>query len=138
MKTKVRIILINFFTCLIFFIDRLSKIIAKNKGIIFRNKNIALNIHLPPNILFPVIFFILTFLVFLLVKSYQKKKIFFIFSLNLIILGAFSNLLDRLFFGYVIDFIKIPVFSIFNLADVMIISGASLSLIKLIIKENAG
>ena len=138
MKTKVRIILINFFTCPIFFIDRLSKIIAKNKGIIFQNKNIALNIHLPPNILFPVIFFILTFLIFLLVKSYQKKKIFFIFSLNLIILGAFSNLLDRLFFGYVIDFIKIPVFSIFNLADVMIISGASLSLIKLITKENAG
>ena len=45
------------------------------------------------------------------------------FSLAFVIAGAFSNLLDRLASGAVIDYIYVRYFSIFNLADVMITCG---------------
>ena len=44
-------------------------------------------------------------------------------GLSLIILGALSNLLDRLIFGYVIDYINIFIWPVFNLADAMIVVG---------------
>lgn len=43
--------------------------------------------------------------------------------LGLVLLGAWSNLLDRLVAGAVIDFIHVPWWSTFNLADVYIVCG---------------
>ncbi|MBU1778489.1 signal peptidase II, partial [Patescibacteria group bacterium] len=40
-----------------------------------------------------------------------------------IIFGAISNLTDRLEYGYVIDYFSLKYFTIFNLADVMIVIG---------------
>ncbi len=44
-------------------------------------------------------------------------------SLSLMIVGAGSNAFDRLWYGAVIDFIRIPWWSVFNLADLYIIIG---------------
>lgn len=46
-------------------------------------------------------------------------------GLSLIIIGGVSNLFDRIVFGYVIDWINLPIFpfSIFNIADIAIIIG---------------
>lgn len=41
----------------------------------------------------------------------------------IIIAGAISNLLDRLVFGYVVDYLSFVDLSVFNLADVMIAAG---------------
>ncbi len=48
--------------------------------------------------------------------------------------GAISNLLDRILYGYVIDFVDIGIWPVFNLADVFIVAGAA-GLILLILKE---
>lgn len=47
----------------------------------------------------------------------------------LILGGAISNLVDRVFLGYVIDFIKIWLYPIFNLADIFISLGIFILLI---------
>jgi signal peptidase II len=44
--------------------------------------------------------------------------------LTFVLFGAISNIVDRLQYGFVIDYLEIKNFTIFNLADVMISSGA--------------
>jgi len=52
-------------------------------------------------------------------------------GLILILAGAISNILDRLYFGCVIDFIKIPFWPLFNLADAFIIIGVIITVWKI-------
>ena len=47
-------------------------------------------------------------------------------ALSLILGGAIGNLIDRLRLGYVIDFIDLRIWPVFNLADTAISIGASL------------
>ena len=47
-------------------------------------------------------------------------------SLGLQLGGAIGNLLDRLHYGYVVDFIDIGFWPIFNLADAAIVTGVSI------------
>lgn len=47
-------------------------------------------------------------------------------ALGLILGGSLGNLVDRLFLGYVTDFIDIRVWPVFNLADAAIVVGAGL------------
>ncbi|MCX5681683.1 MAG: signal peptidase II, partial [Candidatus Omnitrophica bacterium] len=55
-----------------------------------------------------------------------------VFAFSLIIGGAFGNLIDRLQFGYVIDFIDFRIWPVFNIADSAITVGAFLLIIKCI------
>jgi len=54
------------------------------------------------------------------------------FGILLIISGAFSNILDRLYFGCVIDFIQLPYWPAFNLADAFIVIGVIISVVKIL------
>ena len=56
----------------------------------------------------------------------QARLTLYSFALSLILAGALGNLVDRLFFGYVIDFIDFRVWPVFNLADSAITVGAVL------------
>jgi lipoprotein signal peptidase len=47
---------------------------------------------------------------------------------GLIILGGVSNIFDRLFYGYTVDYVAFLNFSFFNLADGMILAGIVLLL----------
>ncbi len=51
------------------------------------------------------------------------------FFVGMIIGGAFGNLVDRLRLGYVVDFIELPFWPIFNAADSFLVVGAVLLLI---------
>lgn len=68
---------------------------------------------------------IIFMLVFLFaVINEQRKNIFFLISCGLIIGGALSNLTDRVFLGFVVDYIDIRVWPVFNLSDSAISVGA--------------
>lgn len=53
-------------------------------------------------------------------------------TLNFVIAGGVSNLLDRIFRGGVIDFIKVLDFPIFNIADISIVIGCVLFAVYII------
>jgi len=64
-------------------------------------------------------------LIYLSLKENKRNKIFTL-ALSLILAGALGNLIDRLFFGYVIDFLDFRVWPVFNIADSAITIGAIL------------
>jgi signal peptidase II len=64
-----------------------------------------------------------------LIKERQSKLL--AAGLFLILLGAISNFIDRLSLGYVVDYLYLKHFTVFNLADMYISIGALISLISL-------
>ena len=55
--------------------------------------------------------------------------------LVLLFAGAFGNAIDRIFYGFVVDFISIKWFSFptFNIADMAIVAGAVLAVVYVIV-----
>lgn len=56
-------------------------------------------------------------------------------ALGLILGGAVGNLIDRMAFGYVIDFLDFRVWPVFNIADASITIGASILALKLVLNK---
>lgn len=59
-------------------------------------------------------------------------------AMGLYLGGAIGNLLDRLTFGYVTDFISIGAFPAFNVADMSISIGTVAFILGVIVQENRG
>lgn len=77
----------------------------------------------------------------IILYKYRKLHFLFGFSLSLIIGGAIGNMIDRVFLGYVIDFIYLPFldfifgpggFPRFNIADCCATVGVALMFIYLV------
>ena len=72
-------------------------------------------------------------LIFLFNWFHKKKSIFYCVSLGLICGGAIGNLIDRIFLGYVRDFIRFSFFNFnFNIADACLTIGVILFAVYLI------
>ena len=56
-------------------------------------------------------------------KKYIKSSLFSDVVFAMIIGGALGNLVDRLFYGSVIDYIKVFSYPTFNIADIAIVVG---------------
>lgn len=97
-----------------------------------RNKYIAFSLPLSGPWLNLAIALILIVILFCLSRLLfdQKLKKLEIVSLSLVFLGAASNLFDRIAYGYVIDYLELKYFTIFNLADCLISAGVLLLIIK--------
>lgn len=99
--------------------------LAKNTGIAFSMLERKI----------PIIIIVTLFIIFILINDIKNRKIKKIeqFSYALVIGGAIGNLLDRIIYGYVIDFLDFKIFNydypIFNLADTFIVIGIILILI---------
>lgn len=67
-------------------------------------------------------------LIFINLKSEKKEHVFSLinFALSLILAGGIGNLIDRVIFGHVIDFLDFRVWPVFNIADSAITAGAIL------------
>jgi signal peptidase II len=52
--------------------------------------------------------------------------------------GAVGNLIDRLFFGSVTDFISVGNFAVFNVADASISIGVAILVLGMLVKEREG
>ena len=74
-----------------------------------------------------LVIFTVVAIIYLFGEIKKSKSLLLIFSSSLIIGGALGNLIDRVFRGYVIDFISFTLFGsempIFNLADIFISFG---------------
>lgn len=70
--------------------------------------------------------------IFLLIKNYSTSKLFSI-SAALIIGGGIGNLIDRVFLGYVVDYLRLSFFSpVCNFADYCISIGTALLIVYLL------
>ena len=135
---KVVFFLIAFFA---FVIDQLSKVIVNNcfelneKLIILEklfslekvfNNGAAFSLF-SGNLIFLVSISVLAIalILFIVFKKLSKLHYVEVIALALIFGGALGNLLDRLLYGYVIDFIQLEFvnFPIFNFADIFINLG---------------
>ncbi len=99
------------------------------------NSGIAFGLNLNYYLIISFYLIIIPFLIIVLFLEYKHKNIFNIFGLTFIILGALSNLIDRLFYGAVIDYLDLKYYSVFNLADVMIVFGVLIIISKSFFKK---
>lgn len=132
--------MIFFISLFILFLDQLTKTIAVKslllnkpepliKGICYltliNNRGAAFGIlkNQIPVFIFVSIFAIVL-ICFTLRNDKNRKYSFYSLSLAFILAGALGNLIDRVRFGYVIDFIDLRVWPVFNIADSAITVGA--------------
>lgn len=100
-----------------------------------QNPNMAFSLPLPAWL---IISFSILFIAVLIALAVTEKKVkhnLEYFCYLIIILGALSNLYDRLILGQVIDYLDFMGISVLNLADVMISVGVT-GLLALIIFQN--
>ncbi len=120
-KTQV----LSIFLILLFVFERVLKNFYFSSHKVFYNQYLAFNLYLGQGIFYLFFFLIFSLLIFFLILSFKKGKTLPFFSFGLIIIGALSNFLDRLFYQAVIDYWQIPL-TIFNLADIYILIGVIL------------
>jgi len=128
-----------------FLADRLLKIVALkqlepkvllNQLFLFnftKNYNISFSLPLNGPILNVLIILIILGLMFTIFKLILKEKSLTTnpLLLTFILFGAISNMTDRLKYGYVIDYLELKNFTVFNIADVMISFGVLILIFKL-------
>ena len=71
---------------------------------------------------------LLIFLVYMIVKKDSLHNVLKI-SMALIIAGGVGNLIDRAFYGYVVDFFDFRIWPIFNIADIAVCIGCALLIV---------
>ena len=94
------------------------------KFTLFKNAGLFFSLPFPWQKLVIIFSFLLiAVLIRALFRSWREKNLINILAWLLIIAGATSNLADRLFYGFVIDYWCFFGTSCLNLADLMIFSG---------------
>jgi signal peptidase II len=105
---------------------------------IHQNTGIAFGLPFNPWLAYFLIIF-LAILIFIIRKRKQNLHRFCFASYPFILIfsGALSNLLDRVRFGYVIDYVEfIPLRGFFNLADCAIIIGILMIILRILKNQN--
>lgn len=109
-----KFILIAFFVVLL---DQISKILTKDVhyGIFnyVTNTGAAFSLFKGSNLILALIAIVVIVVLFYFYKNYPKLWL----SLGFILGGTIGNLIDRIVFGYVRDFIDLKYWPIFNVAD---------------------
>ena len=121
---------------LVIILDQVLKYkIRLSGGFYVCNSDISFNLHVSFLFIWLVFTFLALFslLIYLLFKKNSKIGRVAAIGLSLILAGASSNILDRIFFGCVFDYINLfkSFFPIFNLADLAIFMGSFLIIVHL-------
>lgn len=101
------------------------------------NEGILFGFHLPQWGVYFLTFGILALGVYLVLKNKMWEHRGHLVGFALILAGAIGNLIDRLHYGYVVDFIKVYWWPNFNLADVFIVVAVALLAWDILFHENA-
>lgn len=132
---------------IILFLDQVTKQLIKFFSITTTNHFVDLTFTTNTGTLFSlfaganfinIIFILLSLLAIgVLVYLFKEETIFLRkISYVIIVSGILGNLVDRIFYGSVIDFINFHFWPIFNLADSALFVGVLISLISLIKEKN--
>lgn len=123
---------------LVLFLDRATKlVIARNiffEADIYKNANILFGIFLDSKLIF------ILYVIFFAVLFWKRKEILprddkiASISLGLMCGGIMSNFIDRTVYGYILDYINLPGFFSFNIADIAIFFGALTLSWKILVK----
>lgn len=92
---------------------------------LIHNRGAAFGIFKNQVYIFVITSIIAIILIYFGLKDNRHNK-YYVVSLSLILAGALGNLIDRLRFGYVIDFLNFYIWPVFNVADSAITVGAIL------------
>jgi signal peptidase II len=86
----------------------------------------------------PLLFIVLIQIVVIGLFFYaiHSKRKLEIISICMIIGGALGNYIDRLFRGYVVDFIDFRIWPVFNVADIFVVVGGVLLILSAILIRN--
>ncbi len=77
---------------------------------------------------------VILFIIYFMLKE-EKKDTFVQVVFSIVLGGAISNLIDRMRLGYVVDFVDLQVWPVFNIADSAISVGMVLLLIRLFFRK---
>ena len=142
---KKKIFIFTVLSFLIVLIDRVVKILVNRyislnkvidiiKNFIYitnvHNHGAAFSIMYGERIMLILISIVFLGLIIYYIKKHNKYNIEFIFVVG----GLIGNLIDRIIFGYVIDYIGVSIFKynfpIFNIADSFIVIGALIFVLR--------
>jgi len=101
----------------------------------WHNTGAAFGIFQGMNSIFMVLAFVIIGLILVYFPMIPTEDKFFRLALSLQLAGAAGNLIDRLYRGYVTDFISVGRFPVFNVADSCITMGVVVLLIGMWIEE---
>lgn len=122
-----------FLLSLLIFADQFSKYLIRHfDGFYICNKNISFGIEMKSYLFWIFWLGAVCFIIFYYKKFFLKSNL----ALIIILSGALSNIVDRLMLGCVIDFIKIPFWPYFNLADLFITLGVIILIVKTLRNNN--
>lgn len=137
------------FSIILIFIDQIIKYLVHNyiiSDIVIINNffsitnlsNYGAAFGILSNNIYFLIFISLILIYFIISEIKKNNNKGYIISLLMILSGALGNLIDRIFRGYVVDYLSFELFGIsfpvFNFADMLITFG-TIYLIYMIIKE---
>jgi signal peptidase II len=101
------------------------------------NTGVAFGIFKGNNFIFIIVSFLLLLLLIRYLKDKETQRNFKI-ALVLIISGAIGNLIDRISLGYVVDFLDLRIWPVFNIADTSISLGLILIVYSLLRRKDEG
>lgn len=87
------------------------------------NEAAAFSLSVPKIIILTLTNFILLIVLWFLLHAYRNRDILRTFALALIFVGGLSNVVDRAFYGGVVDFFTIGYLPVINVADCVILVG---------------
>ncbi|EKD76726.1 MAG: Lipoprotein signal peptidase (Prolipoprotein signalpeptidase) [uncultured bacterium] len=129
---------------LVFMVDRLVKVYFYTRPELTINvipQWLWLHLHLNTQMalslpLFPILYYSLTTIVCValigqLVRMFQQRKAIEYTLILVILAGALSNLLDRIYYGGVVDYITVAIGSVFNIADSVIVLAVGIWIVRL-------
>ena len=90
-----------------------------------QNTGAAFSILKGKTLFFSVVSLVIVFAIIMILIKYPIKRRLSRMVFASILGGAIGNLIDRIRFGYVVDFIDFRVWPVFNIADCAIVIGVS-------------
>ena len=91
-----------------------------------RNTGIAFGLFKDNNIIMIILISIIILILLYFYKKEDNKVFTLSLAVTLLISGAIGNLIDRIYYGFIIDYINFTFWPAFNLADSLVVIGSVL------------